>query len=131
MATEYTYTIGRRKTASATVRLYASEGVSEINGKPFEKFYVSALDKSKVLEPFKVADLKAKDFYFTSKVVGGGKSAQLEAIRLGIARAIVKLMPEKRVELKKQGLLKRDPRMVERKKTGLHKARKAEQYSKR
>lgn len=128
---QYTYTIGRRKTARATVRLYSVEGASEINGKSFDKYFVSELDKTRVLEPFKIADLKAKDYYFTSQVVGGGKNAQLEAIRLGIARAIVKLMPEKRVDLKKEGLLKRDPRMVERKKPGLRKARKAEQYSKR
>jgi small subunit ribosomal protein S9 len=128
---KYYYALGRRKTSVATVRLYNVAGKSKLNESEFEKIYSSAHEQRNVMLPFEVAGLKAKDFFFTAVAKGGGKISQLNAVQLGIARAIVKFNPELKGLLKKEGLLTRDPRMVERKKTGLKKARKAEQYSKR
>ncbi|MEO6729250.1 MAG: 30S ribosomal protein S9 [Candidatus Dojkabacteria bacterium] len=128
---EYIYTIGRRKTSTATLRLYKKNGVNQINEKAVDQLYVHAEDQ-KVLEiPFKAADLDFKTYSFTAKVVGGGKYSQLEAVQHAIARAIAKMFPDKKKALKMADLITRDPRMVERKKPGLRKARRAEQYSKR
>ncbi|GAB4284075.1 MAG: 30S ribosomal protein S9 [Candidatus Dojkabacteria bacterium] len=131
MADKYFYALGRRKTAVATVRLFNKTGTSQVNGKKLSDIYSDNVSKVQIEEPFRVAELEVKDFYFTAKTQGGGKSAQLGAIRLALSRAIVKMDESKKSLLKKAGLLTRDPRMVERKKPGLHKARKAEQYSKR
>ncbi len=128
---EYIYTIGRRKTSTATLRLYKKNGVNQINEKPVDQLYVHDTDQ-KVLEvPFKATDLDFKSYSFTAKVVGGGKYSQLEAVQHAISRAIAKMFPEKKKQLKLAKLITRDPRMVERKKPGLRKARRAEQYSKR
>ena len=123
--------IGRRKTSIATLRLYNESGVNTINDQSVDKFYPHKFEVIKLLAPFKSADLLQKEYYFTTKVKGGGKESQLEAIRHALARAIVKMYPETKKALKDAEFLKRDPRMVERKKPGLRKARKAEQYSKR
>lgn len=131
MAEKYSYTIGRRKTSVASVRLYSGSGENTMNEKPLQKYYSHKYDLTRIYAPFKAADLSQKEFYFTTKIKGGGKESQLEALRLGLSRAIVKMYPDKKKALKDEGLLTRDPRMVERKKTGLRKARKAEQYSKR
>lgn len=128
---KYFYAIGRRKTSVATVRLYNESGKSKVNDKDLEKVYIHDYEKRKIFQPFEAGGLKIKDFYFTAVTKGGGKISQLSAIQLGLARAIVKYNPDLKTLLKKEGLLTRDPRMVERKKTGLKKARKAEQYSKR
>lgn len=128
---KYIYKIGRRKTSTASVRLFDGSGQSLVNGKDVEKVYPRETELKSLLRPFKVAELKSKDFHFTTKVKGGGVSSQKEAIVLALARAIDAKFPEKHTLLKKEGLLTRDSRMVERKKTGLRKARKAEQYSKR
>lgn len=128
---KYIYTVGRRKTSKSTVRLFSVAGKSEVNGKAFDKYFYSNVSQLDILSPFKVAELEASKFYFTAKVSGGGVSSQAESVRLGIARAIIELFPEKKQQLKNVGLLTRDPRMVERKKTGFRKARKKEQYSKR
>ncbi|MCA9385786.1 30S ribosomal protein S9 [Candidatus Dojkabacteria bacterium] len=127
---EYFYALGRRKTAVATVRLYEGNGKSTVNGMDLEKVYSSPSEKQQLEMPFEVTDTKGK-FYFTVKSSGGGISGQLGAIRLGIARALVKYDESLKSELKKKGLMTRDPRMVERKKTGLKKARRAPQFSKR
>ncbi|MCA9386805.1 30S ribosomal protein S9 [Candidatus Dojkabacteria bacterium] len=131
MADKYYYSLGRRKTSTATVRLFEGAGKSEVNKKSFEEVYPSKVDQTRVLEPFVVAELDPKKFYFTIVAQGGGVSGQLDAIRLGLSRSIVKMDPDKKSALKKAGLMTRDPRMVERKKTGLRKARKREQFSKR
>lgn len=131
MAEKYAYTIGRRKTSVASVRLFRASGENMINDKPLTKVYGHDYELTKINMPFKIADLSAKEFYFTTQIRGGGKESQLEALRLGLSRAIVKMFPETKKALKDGGLLTRDSRMVERKKPGLHKARKAEQYSKR
>jgi small subunit ribosomal protein S9 len=128
---EYTYTIGRRKTSVATLRLYKKSGENVINEKKIATIYVNKVDADSILLPFKIADLNADDFYFTSKIVGGGAMSQLGAVKHALSRAIAKLYPETKKQLKVAGLITRDPRMVERKKPGLRKARRAEQYSKR
>jgi len=131
MADKYHYTLGRRKTSRATVRLFEGKGTSMVNDKEFDKIYSNPIYKERIMVPFKKAELDPKKFYFTVKTSGGGYSSQIDAIILGIARAIVKMDEDKKPLLKAAGLLTRDPRMVERKKPGLKKARKAEQYSKR
>lgn len=128
---KYSYAIGRRKTSSATVRLFKGKGKNEFNGKEFSKVYVNPIHTVRLLSPLKAAELDPNDFYVTIKASGGGRQSQLEAAMLGIARAIVEMDPERKTLLKKHDMMTRDPRMVERKKTGLRKARKAEQFSKR
>lgn len=130
-AATYFYALGRRKTATATVRLYRQPGSSTINGKELDAVSVVKHDKDTLLEPLKVVGLEPKDFHITAKVNGGGHKAQIEAIRHGLARAIIKIDENLKKPLKSAGMLTRDPRMVERKKPGLHKSRKAEQFSKR
>lgn len=131
MADKYTYATGRRKTAVATVRLFNGGGVNTVNEKPITEMFIHDSYKSVVNVPFKVAGLNPEDFHFTAKVKGSGSVAQMEAIKLAISKSLVAVNPELRKTLKIAGLLTRDPRMVERKKPGLLKARKAEQYSKR
>lgn len=120
---KYYYGTGRRKTAVARVRLYSGENGSKVNDHDVDlpKF---------VLEPLETSG-KAADFGVSVHVTGGGWSAQLQAIRLGIARALVKYNDELRTTFKKAGFLRRDPREVERKKPGLKKARRSPQWSKR
>lgn len=117
-------TVGRRKTAIARVRLTSGSGSAEINGKKVAELHPT------IKEPLELAGLDKK-VDFTVKVVGGGASGQIEAIRHGIARALVKFEPEAKSILKKGGFLTRDPRAKERKKPGLKGARKSPQWSKR
>jgi small subunit ribosomal protein S9 len=131
MADKYTFTIGRRKTSTATIRLFEGTGKNMVNDKPVEVLYPHKYEIVQMTSPFGAANLDAKKFYFTAMVKGGGKISQLGAVKLALARAIAKQFPELKKDLKVAKLLTRDPRMVERKKPGLHKARKAEQYSKR
>ncbi|MDD2891932.1 MAG: 30S ribosomal protein S9 [Candidatus Gracilibacteria bacterium] len=127
---KYVYAIGRRKTATAQVRLFAGAGESVINGKPMNE-YVHRSDLFAVLlAPFKTLGVQDK-YHFSVIVSGSGEHSQAEAIRLGIARALVLENATARKSLKDEGFLKRDSRIVERKKPGLHKARKASQWSKR
>jgi small subunit ribosomal protein S9 len=126
----YIYALGKRKTATAQVRLYSGSGDSTINGRPFNE-YIGRADLFEVIHaPFKAVGAMGK-YHFSITVSGSGESAQAQAISLGIARALTAEAPEARKLLKPQGLLKRDARKVERKKPGLHKARKAIQWSKR
>ncbi|MDD5376980.1 MAG: 30S ribosomal protein S9 [Candidatus Gracilibacteria bacterium] len=127
---KYVYAIGRRKTATAQVRLFAGAGASVINGKPMNE-YVHRSDLFAVLlAPLKTLGVQDK-YHFQVTVEGSGEHSQAEAIRLGIARALVLENATARKSLKDEGFLKRDSRTVERKKPGLHKARKASQWSKR
>lgn len=128
---KYIYAKGGRKTATSTIRLYESEGVDQINGKPLTEVYPGSLDQKKLYYPFRVLDLDRKKFHFTVRVKGSGVSAQLDASVHALSKALVKMNEDYRKPLKKLGLLTRDPRMVERKTTGNRKARKTEQYSKR
>lgn len=128
----YTEGIGRRKTASARVRItQAKETSVEINDKKLEDYFVNESHRKDLLSVLDVADAGIENYTITAHVSGGGISSQAEAIRLGIARALVKEKADRRSALKPLGFLKRDPRSVERKKFGLHKARKRPQWSKR
>jgi len=130
MATNhYTEGIGRRKTAAARVRITpASKRSITVNGKPYEEYFPTKELQSAVLAPMN----ELQEMYtVTARVAGGGVSAQAEAVRHGIARAMTAIDAEKRIPLKRKGFLKRDPRTKERKKPGLKKARKASQWSKR
>lgn len=130
MTQPLTQTIGRRKTSVARVRLYEGTGQFTLNGKPLDEFFPTQARRFRVLEPFKVVD-RDGTYDVIAKLEGGGMTGQADALRLGIARALIEIDPELRPSLKKAGLLTRDPRAVERKKYGLKKARRAEQYTKR
>ncbi len=128
---EYIRAIGRRKTATAVVRLYKSAKTSySINGKELAVYFPTAELKKIVTGAFETAASTDK-FEVVATTKGGGSHAQAEAVRHGISRALVESDPELRVVLKKAKMLKRDPRVVERKKFGLKKARKSPQWSKR
>ncbi len=124
--------IGRRKTASARVRITpAKETVIVVNEKPLAEYFIANAHQKNVLAVFETADAGIETYTITAHVKGGGLSAQAEAIRLGIARALVEEKANRRIPLKRAGFLKRDPRAVERKKFGLRKARRRPQWSKR
>jgi small subunit ribosomal protein S9 len=121
---------GKRKTSVARVILRPGDGKTWINGRTLEEYFPRAAHRVAALAPLKVAG--ADDTYdLRVRVHGGGVSGQAGAVRHGIARALVEADPELRVALKREGFLTRDARIVERKKAGLHKARKAPQFSKR
>ncbi len=125
----YTEAIGRRKTASARVRITPAKSVSvTINNKPAEQYFPLKGMVTTVLAPMQTV---GGIYAVSAKVSGGGHKAQAEAVRHGISRAIVALVPEQRKDLKVKGFLKRDPRAKERKKFGLKAARRAPQWSKR
>ncbi len=132
-ASRYIEAVGRRKTAVARVRLFASSRSSfVVNGMLLEEYFPVELWQHVVQAPFAVVREQHNQPYRVSVVVrGSGKSAQAQAIRHGIARALEKAEASLRPLLKKAGLLKRDPRAKERRKFGLKKARKAPQWSKR
>ena len=122
--------IGRRKTAVA--RVYVSEGKGNItvNKKDYKNYFTTPTLQYKIMQALNLTD-NAEAFDIKVNVFGGGVTGQAEAIRLAISRVLVELNPENRVILKPEGLLTRDPRMVERKKFGQKKARKKFQFSKR
>ncbi|MCS6711196.1 30S ribosomal protein S9 [Brachybacterium sp. EF45031] len=122
---------GRRKEAVARVRLVPGTGTWTINGRTLENYFPNKVHQQEVNEPFKVLDLQGR-FDVIARIHGGGASGQAGALRLGIARALNEIDRENnRPALKKAGFLTRDARIIERKKAGLKKARKAPQYSKR
>jgi small subunit ribosomal protein S9 len=121
---------GRRKTSVARVRLMPGTGTITVNGRDAAAYFGRAVLMTLVETPFKVTETTGK-FDVIAKLEGGGLSGQAGALRHGIARAMLEAGDEYRGELKKNGLLRRDPRMVERKKYGLKKARKKPQFSKR
>jgi small subunit ribosomal protein S9 len=123
-------TTGRRKASVARVRIYDGTGRMVINGKPIEAYFPTMAQRIRVLEPLRVAGVEGR-YDIIAKVEGGGTTGQTDAMRLGIARALITLEPELRPELKKAGMLRRDDRVVESKKYGLRKARRAPQYTKR
>jgi small subunit ribosomal protein S9 len=127
----YYRAVGRRKTAVAVVRLTAGKGIVTVNEKPAEEFFSkNNAFISTVKAPLELIS-KAGTVDITARVNGGGLRGQADAIRLGVARALVEMSEDFRVSLKKHGYLTRDPRKKERKKPGLKKARKAPQFSKR
>ncbi|HYL41104.1 MAG TPA: 30S ribosomal protein S9 [Candidatus Binatus sp.] len=122
---------GRRKTAVARVRLLPGEGEIVVNGRSLAEHFGAAIDEAEVRMPFRVTGTEGR-YNTMVKVEGGGVTGQAGAIRHGIARALLELDPEgHRLPLRQAGLLTRDPRMKERKKYGLKRARKAPQYTKR
>lgn len=129
---DYTYAVGRRKEASARVRLFRGKGESTVNGKPVAEYFPGEINKDKYTKPFNTVEAGDK-FYFSARVEGGGKKGQLGAVVHGVARALAKLEKEKyRIPLKNSGLLTRDSRVKERRKAGTGgKARRQKQSPKR
>jgi small subunit ribosomal protein S9 len=121
---------GKRKTSVARVILRPGDGATWVNGRTLEEYFPRAVHRKAALSPLEVAGAHGT-YDLRVRVHGGGISGQAGAIRHGIARALVDADPDLRVALKRQGFLTRDARQVERKKAGLHKARKAPQFSKR
>ena len=121
---------GRRKTAVARVRLLPGEGEIVVNGRTMDQHFGNAVNETDVRMPFRVTGTDGR-FNTMVKVEGGGVTGQAGAIRHGIARALLKIDESNRLPLRQAGLLTRDPRMKERKKYGLKRARKAPQYTKR
>ncbi len=121
---------GKRKTSVARVILRPGDGATWFNGRTLEDYFPRDLHRKMVLSPLKVAGVEGT-YDLRVRVQGGGPSGQAGAVRHGIARALVEADPSLRVPLKREGFLTRDARIVERKKAGLHKARKAPQFSKR
>lgn len=128
--TEQHRAVGRRKTASARVRIAAGKGVITVNGKELAAYFPYFEQQELILAPLK-ALAKEKDLDFSVKVAGGGTKGQAVAVQHGIARALVIWNEDFRKTLKTLGFLTRDPRVKERKKFGLKKARRAPQWSKR
>ena len=128
----YYEAVGRRKSATARVRLYPAGESAEIvvNGKPMTEYFPRLQDQLRLTEPLKLVEMEGR-FNISVLAKGGGISGQADAVRLGIARALIKADPTLRPALKKAGLLTRDARVKERKKPGLKRARKAPQYTKR
>ena len=136
----YIETIGRRKTASSRTRITPAsktkiEILSDVDGKmvskKFEEYFTTKALQETILDVFKLEDAPSLTFAVTAVIKGGGIAAQAEALRHGIARGLVEHNAELRGHLKTQGFMKRDPRVKERKKPGLRKARRAPQWSKR
>ncbi|MFN3267211.1 MAG: 30S ribosomal protein S9 [Deinococcales bacterium] len=130
MAVEMFYGTGRRKASVARVFLKSGEGRITVNGKDFQDYFRGILRALQALEPLRATGAVGR-FDARITVEGGGSSGQIDAIKLGLARALVRLDADNRGKLKPAGLLTRDPREVERKKAGLKKARRAPQFSKR
>ena len=129
--TNYTYAVGRRKSASARVRIFRGKGQNTVNSKSVDNYFPGKINMDIWSKPFKVLDVVEK-YYFSAKVKGGGIQAQLTAISHGIARALGKETPEFRKPLKAAGLLTRDSRTRERRKAGMGgKARRKKQSPKR
>jgi small subunit ribosomal protein S9 len=130
--TQYIEAIGRRKTATARVRITkAKEQRIIINDKPFAEYFFAPTLQKNITNVLGIEEAGVETYEISAKVQGGGLSSQSDAIKLGIARALVKEKADRRGALKKAGMLKRDPRSVERKKFGLLKARKRPQWAKR
>ncbi len=130
MAEQTAWGTGRRKNAVARVRLLPGDGKIVVNERPLEEYVTSLAQRVRILDPLRVAGVQGS-YDVVARVHGGGTNGQAGALRLGIARALLRVDAEFRPPLKRAGLLTRDPRVKERKKYGLRKARKAPQYSKR
>jgi len=123
-------TVGRRKEAIVRVRLLPGTGQFKLNGRTIEEYFPNKVHQQLIREPFVILE-KGEQYDVVGILHGGGVSGQAGALRLAIARALIEVEPDDRPALKKAGFLTRDPRVIERKKYGLKKARKAPQYSKR
>jgi small subunit ribosomal protein S9 len=130
MAKPLVQSTGRRKEAVARVRFYDGSGQVSLNGRPLEVYFPTMAMRMRVMEPLQLTETQGR-YDINATLEGGGTTGQVDALRLGIARALIELEPELRPALKKAGLLTRDARVVESKKYGLRKARRAPQYTKR
>ena len=130
MATQQNYGTGRRKSSTARVFLRSGKGAIVVNGRPVDEFFGRETSRMIVRQPLELTQMSDK-FDINVTVEGGGITGQAGAIRLGIARALVEYNDTLKPDLRKAGLMTRDAREVERKKVGLHKARRATQFSKR
>ena len=130
-AQNYFYALGRRKSATARIRLQSGKGIITVNDKPADEYFAeSKYLLSKLQQPFSVLELENK-YDISVRVSGGGHDGQAEAIRLGISKALVSLNEDLKATLKRADMLSRDPREKERKKFGLKSARKQRQFTKR
>ena len=127
---EITNTIGRRKTAVARIYMKKGSGQITINKRDYKEYFPLATTQYVVTQPLAIVGVEGQ-YDIKANLDGGGMTGQAEALRLAISRALVELFPDVRPALKTKGLLRRDPRMVERKKFGQKKARKKFQFSKR
>ena len=128
---QYIEAIGRRKQSTARVRIYEGSGVITVNDKPIEDYFPRGGDIPAILEAIEAAGKSPNAYDMTVKVMGGGVSGQRDAVKLGLARALVSEDESVRNALRDKGLLTRDARVKERKKPGLKRARKAPTYTKR
>jgi small subunit ribosomal protein S9 len=131
MSVQYYEGIGRRKESSARVRLMSGTGKFTVNEKPVEEYFPRTGDIESIVGPLAATQQDRATFDITATVHGGGVSGQTDSVKLGLARALVKLNIENTSPLRKGGFLTRDPRVKERKKPGLKRARKAPTYTKR
>jgi len=122
--------LGRRKTAIARITLTEGTGAITVNGREGQEYFPVTMQQFKLQQPFKLTETLGK-YDVTATVNGGGITGQVDAVRLGISRALVQIDPEHKPKLKAEELMTRDPRAVERKKFGRKKARKRFQFSKR
>jgi small subunit ribosomal protein S9 len=130
MAKPLVQATGRRKASVARVRLRDGSGQVKLNGRQLEDYFPTMASRIRVMEPLQITQTQGR-YDVEATLSGGGTTGQVDALRLGIARALIVLDEELRPTLKKAGLLTRDARVVERKKYGLRKARRAPQYTKR
>ncbi|MFC2043477.1 30S ribosomal protein S9 [Chloroflexota bacterium] len=131
MAVKYYEGIGRRKECTARVRVMSGSGQFMVNGKPAEEYFSRFGDMETILAPIDAAGESLKNFDISVIAKGGGVSGQTGSVRLGIARALVKINPDWQPAMRQGGFLTRDARIKERKKPGLKRARKAPTYTKR
>lgn len=131
MSVQYYEGIGRRKESTARVRVMSGSGQFIVNDKPIEDYFPRLGDMEAIFAPFKAIGQERATYDVTVKVNGGGVTGQTDSVQLGLARALAKMNSEMVPLLRKDGLLTRDPRIKERKKPGLKRARKAPTYTKR
>jgi Ribosomal protein S9 len=131
MSVQYFEGVGRRKESTARVRVMSGTGVFTVNDRPAEEYFPRTGDLEAIVSALVAAGQDRKTYDITATVNGGGISGQTDSVKLGLARALVKLNEDNKTLLRKAGLLTRDPRIKERKKPGLKRARKAPTYTKR
>jgi small subunit ribosomal protein S9 len=131
MSVQYFEGVGRRKESTSRVRLMSGTGVFTVNERPVEDYFPRTGDIDAIISTLAATGQDRMTYDITATVNGGGISGQTDSVKLGLARALVKLNEDNRTLLRKAGLLTRDPRIKERKKPGLKRARKAPTYTKR
>jgi len=131
MDKQYYEGIGRRKESSARVRIMSGSGAFTVNEKDLDAYFTRLGDSEAIIKAFKIANQSKESFDVSVLVNGGGVTGQRDAVKLGLARALVEMDEELRSDLRQSGYLTRDPRVKERKKPGLKRARKAPTYTKR